>query len=33
MADDAALKQNRLNLLHQLNLQLNAVADIALLND
>ena len=33
MADDAALKQNRLNLLNQLNLQLNAVADIALLND
>ena len=33
MADDAALKQNRLNLLHHLNLQLNAVADIALLND
>ena len=33
MADDAALKQNRLNLLHQWNLQLNAVADIALLND
>ncbi|UOO89966.1 glycine--tRNA ligase subunit beta [Vitreoscilla massiliensis] len=33
MADDAALKQNRLNLLNQLNQQLNAVADIALLND
>lgn len=33
MADDAALKQNRLNLLNQLNLQLNAVADIALLSE
>ncbi|MBF0803240.1 MULTISPECIES: glycine--tRNA ligase subunit beta [unclassified Neisseria] len=31
MADDAAVKQNRLNLLNQLASQMNAVADIALL--
>ncbi|MCQ9326673.1 glycine--tRNA ligase subunit beta [Neisseria dentiae] len=33
MADDAAVKQNRLNLLNQLAGQMNAVADIALLGD
>jgi len=31
MADDAAVKQNRLNLLNVLSNLLNAVADIALL--
>ena len=33
MADDAAVKQNRLNLLNQLSQQMNAVADIALLGE
>lgn len=33
MADDAAVKQNRLNLLNQLTQQLNAVADISLLSE
>ncbi|STZ76801.1 glycine--tRNA ligase subunit beta [Bergeriella denitrificans] len=33
MADDAAVKQNRLNLLNQLAQQMNAVADIALLGE
>ena len=33
MADDAAVKQNRLNLLNQLAMQMNAVADIALLSE
>ena len=33
MADDAAVKQNRLNLLNQLAGQMNAVADIALLSE
>ena len=33
MADDAAAKQNRLNLLNQLSQQMNAVADIALLGE
>ncbi len=33
MADDAAVKQNRLNLLNQLAAQMNAVADIALLGE
>ncbi|MCP2040084.1 glycyl-tRNA synthetase beta chain [Neisseria sp. HSC-16F19] len=33
MADDAAVKQNRLNLLNQLSAQFNAVADIALLGE
>lgn len=33
MADDAAIKQNRLNLLNQLAKQMNAVADIALLSE
>ncbi|WP_373752633.1 glycine--tRNA ligase subunit beta [Neisseria weixii] len=33
MADDAAIKQNRLNLLNQLAGQMNAVADIALLSE
>ena len=33
MADDAAVKQNRLNLLNQLSHQMNAVADIALLGE
>lgn len=33
MADDAAVKQNRLNLLNQLAQQMNAVADIALLSE
>ena len=33
MADDAAVKQNRLNLLNQLAEQMNAVADIALLSE
>ena len=33
MADDAAVKQNRLNLLKQLADQMNAVADIALLSE
>ncbi len=33
MADDAAVKQNRLNLLKQLADQMNAVADIALLGE
>lgn len=33
MADDAAIKQNRLNLLNQLAEQMNAVADIALLGE
>lgn len=33
MADDAAVKQNRLNLLNQLAEQMNAVADIALLGE
>ncbi|WP_416189884.1 glycine--tRNA ligase subunit beta [Neisseria sp. CCUG17229] len=33
MADDAAIKQNRLNLLNQLAEQMNAVADIALLSE
>ncbi|MDO5639943.1 MAG: glycine--tRNA ligase subunit beta [Neisseria sp.] len=33
MADDAAVKQNRLNLLNQLAVQMNAVADIALLGE
>lgn len=33
MADDAAVKQNRLNLLNRLAEQMNAVADIALLGE
>lgn len=33
MADDAAVKQNRLNLLNTLSQQMNAVADIALLGE
>ncbi|MCS4534136.1 glycine--tRNA ligase subunit beta [Neisseria montereyensis] len=33
MADDAAVKQNRLNLLNQLAQLMNAVADIALLSE
>ena len=33
MADDTAVKQNRLNLLNQLSQQMNAVADIALLGE
>ena len=33
MADDATVKQNRLNLLNQLSQQMNAVADIALLGE
>ena len=33
MADDASIKQNRLNLLNQLAGQMNAVADIALLSE
>lgn len=33
MADDAAVKQNRLNLLNRLAEQMNAVADIALLSE
>lgn len=33
MADNAAVKQNRLNLLNQLAEQMNAVADIALLGE
>lgn len=33
MADDAAVKQNRLNLLNQLAQQMNAVADIAMLGE
>ncbi|QEY23512.1 glycine--tRNA ligase subunit beta [Neisseria animalis] len=33
MADDAVVKQNRLNLLNQLAEQMNAVADIALLGE
>ncbi|MDO4907106.1 glycine--tRNA ligase subunit beta [Neisseria sp.] len=33
MADDAAVKQNRLNLLNRLAGQMNAVADIALLGE
>ena len=33
MAADAAVKQNRLNLLNQLSQQMNAVADIALLGE
>lgn len=33
MADDTAVKQNRLNLLNSLAQQLNAVADISLLTD
>ena len=33
MADDAAVKQNRPNLLNQLSQQMNAVADIALLGE
>ena len=33
MADDAAVKQNRLNLLNHLAQQMNAVADIALLGE
>lgn len=33
MADDATVKQNRLNLLNQLAQQLNAVADISLLGE
>lgn len=33
MADDAAVKQNRLSLLNQLAQQMNAVADIALLGE
>ena len=33
MAEDAAVKQNRLNLLNRLAEQMNAVADIALLSE
>ena len=33
MADDAAVKQNRLNLLNQLAGQMNAVADISRLGE
>lgn len=33
MAEDAAVKQNRLNLLNRLAGQMNAVADIALLGE
>ena len=33
MAEDAAVKQNRLNLLSRLAEQMNAVADIALLSE
>ena len=33
MSDDAAVKQNRLNLLNTLSQQMNAVADIALLGE
>jgi glycyl-tRNA synthetase beta subunit len=33
MADDAAVKQNRLNLLNELSQLMNAVADISLLGE
>jgi len=33
MAEDPAVKQNRLNLLNRLAKQMNAVADIALLGE
>ena len=33
MAEDSAVKQNRLNLLNRLAEQMNAVADIAVLGE